>query len=1318
MNRKSKKSRNQQRRLGIEVLEHRQLLAADVIINEFVASNSSTLDDGFGESSDWIEIYNRGDQQADLSGYHLTDEFSDLSKWTFPDNTFLDSGEYMIVFASGRELMGVDPGGYLHADFKLSAGGEYLALSDNTALQPVVLSEFGDNGQDYPDQQTDISYGLLNDAVTDLLIGPEYPVSFHVPTTGVLGQTWTGAAANEPFDDSQWETGNFGVGYDTSPTTLTVGNEVVNRDSVDGAEGSIFALSSSLFLSEGTLTQWSMFSQTDGRQITPLILQRGADGQFTIVGTGTTRISDGSGEQVFDFQLQSGTDTVDETYFFGWKDGGNGVDNSGVADFTNGANEGVHWFGQRTNFSVNDNLGQGQSFSRAYSFQAIVESTLFGSEINAPVPDNTTTAYIRSKFNIDSSDSYESLSLKLKYDDGVVVYLNGAPVFDNLAPVNPTHASTATMARDENATIEFQVVNISEHRDKLRDGENILAIQVLNSSAGSSDLLAVAELEGVRVLSSPGNERIGYMTIPTPGELNTSGVQGLVEDTTFSIDRGFYTSAFDVDVTSETEGATLVYTTDGSVPTLSNGVQVFAGDGLAPIATVTIATTTTLRAAAYKPDFEPTNVDTQTYVFIDHVKTELLGRVVDESGQEWGLEGNGEEEEWRALLDESLLSVPTISITTEANLTGPSGSMNRLIEESPASIEYLLPDGTGGFQIDAGVEHFGGHSSRSPKRNIRVSFRSIYGASKLDYDLFEDPSAVTRFDQILLRAGSHDTWFWTNYGAANKPATGQSGVYFRNQWAYERQLELGHIAPHGRFVQVYINGEYFGMHNLMERPNSDFLESYLGGDDEDYDALNAGSPIDGDRVAWEAMVSAAENGDWSALQQYMDVENYIDYMLLEFYGGNNWDWNPSQNWAAGSARSGGDGYKFFAWDGDLRLRTSPTANVVLRNGPENLFADVLQIPEFQLQFADRVNKHFFNDGVLTDGQVTEQIEALIARTRLPVIAETARWGENTPSSNADVSLNHGDYTPDDWQRYADWIPDTFIPGRTATVVGQIYSRLPDVESAIDLAAYFKVAGVAQHGGEVGNGEQLSIETSSGDVYYTLDGSDPRAANGQPAGTLFQSDIMISNLVTVKARVLNNGEWSALTEAVFIPGQPASADFDDDNDIDGSDFLAWQRGFGKIGNAEPSEGDADSDQNVTASDLAVWSQQYGTITSSPSSGIALQAGASLSEVSTQVFRSEPSNQSSAPSFALTSLSYDNGQSNSFVRKFNLTERAFDSLSADGPSYLNLSSVDSSHKAPADIAFDELYADQSLQSEEESFDRLDLQPLDIGSEFELL
>lgn len=76
--------------------------AANVILSEFLARNTASMEDEDGDSSDWIEICNDGEHPVNLFGWHLTDDDDDPTKWTFPEFV-LFPGEYAVVFASGKD---------------------------------------------------------------------------------------------------------------------------------------------------------------------------------------------------------------------------------------------------------------------------------------------------------------------------------------------------------------------------------------------------------------------------------------------------------------------------------------------------------------------------------------------------------------------------------------------------------------------------------------------------------------------------------------------------------------------------------------------------------------------------------------------------------------------------------------------------------------------------------------------------------------------------------------------------------------------------------------------------------------------------------------------------------------------------------------------------------------------------------------------------------------------------------------------------------------------------------------------------------------
>ena len=666
----------------------------------------------------------------------------------------------------------------------------------------------------------------------------------------------------------------------------------------------------------------------------------------------------------------------------------------------------------------------------------------YNETFESELPAGIHAVYVRLSFNLNDASAVKALLLQLRYDNGFVAYLNGVKVAADNAPETPNWSSTAPNAGrpDDEAllTVDF---NLEDHLGVLVDGENVLAIHGFNYDRDRSDMLLVPELTA----AVPGAiSRIGYMSSPTPGKANDQLYAGFVADTRFSIDRGFYDTPQQIEITSQTPGARVYYTTNGTDPSPSNRDAVLYSSPLL------VGTTTTLRAAAFLSGSIPTDIDTHTYVFVDDVIDQSVMRTTITEDPVWGPQ-----------MRDSLLAIPSVSLVTSKTIIEDT----IIYQDISASIELMFPDDTKGFQVNGGLEHFGNSSLSTSKKNIRLSFKSKYGPPKLRYDLFGE-DVTNEFDQLLLRAGSGDGSLSTN---PNK------GIYIRNKWASERQLEMGHPAPHSRFVHVYINGTYWGIRQLMERPNAAFMASYFGGDKEEYDALNEGTPTDGDSHAWDATRAVVQ--DYEQLKQYLDVENYVDYMLLMFYSGDT-DWKPIVNWLGARKREEGAGWKFFTWDSAFSLRF-PHSHVINSGGPGDLWADIIRHEEFRVLLADRAQKHFFNDGILTRDQVLAQFDQLEDEIRLPIVAETARW------TGADGTES---YTPRTWERHVLRVRSNTIEIRTNVVIEQLRRAglLPENDAPV-----YVVNGTAQHGGVVGRGAELEISAPEGIVVYTLDGSDPR-----------------------------------------------------------------------------------------------------------------------------------------------------------------------------------------------------------------------------------
>ncbi len=525
----------------------------------------------------------------------------------------------------------------------------------------------------------------------------------------------------------------------------------------------------------------------------------------------------------------------------------------------------------------------------------------------------------------------------------------------------------------------------------------------------------------------------GFFTIPTPGAANATGFADFVADTSFSVDRGIYENPVSVVIASETPGAEIRYTLDNSKPTQSTGMVYSAP--------IVISETTVLRAAAFKEGCVPTNVDTHTYIF--------TADVIANPNMDTGVT---QDAVYGPQMDDSLKSIPTLSLTF-------AGDVNRT--EREVSFEMINFE-DGHAQVDAGLERFGGYVTNFAKVSMRVIFRKQYGPGKLEFPLFEDQDyeipPAEEFDGLDIRAGNHDM-------AAR-------GAYMSGRFVDDSMIEMGQIASHGRFVHLYLNGIYWGQYHLRERWNASMLSEYFGGSKDDYEAINAnnsgdqflaGTPYDGDGTYWNETQNLL-NGPtpFASAQSHLDMSNMIDFTLL-WVSGN----SESEFRSAGSVPLGVP-FKFFMKDPDGFLR--PPGHPADHNGPLSAMTKLRAEgdPEYQVLVADRIHKHFFNDGALSPSKAVARLQRRVDQVQQSFLSESARWGYRTPQS---------------WQAYQDNLLNNQLPNLAPTMISRF--RNAGMYPALDAPVF------NQHGGPVASGFQLAMTGAGGTIYYTTDGSDPR-----------------------------------------------------------------------------------------------------------------------------------------------------------------------------------------------------------------------------------
>jgi hypothetical protein len=648
-----------------------------------------------------------------------------------------------------------------------------------------------------------------------------------------------------------------------------------------------------------------------------------------------------------------------------------------------------------------------------------------------------------------------------------------------------------------------------------------------------------------------------FFASPSPGSANIYGA--LPFEPVFSKTRGFYTDPLDVTITIPGGEGQIYYSTNGTRPNKTDGI-LYTGS-------VRITTTTSLSAVTINNAGASSSVVSHTYIYLKDV----IAQPANPAGYptSWKAEKDATEltsdyqmdtrvtsaTAYKDLMIPALKALPTMNIVTNTGYlfsnkedattggiyiyTGLPHTESKAWAR-PASVEYFDPATGKEFQVNCRLKLHGGNSRRptnSPKHGFELAFKSDYGPSKLNFDIFDEKKTVKEFNSLVLRAGYNYTW------VKNAAAQQSMAQYIQDSWAKTTQLEMGHPAAHETFVHLYLNGLYWGLYNISEELDKDFMESYLGGNEDDYDVIKekeTTTPTDGNMTAWNTFkslitgVSSNEtyqkiqgknaNGSVnSAYPNLLDVDNYIDYMLINYYIGNG-DWDAN-NWTVGRNRVKNEsGFKFFCWDAETAM-TSLTDNKIITGTAGNPTAFMQYLKknsDFKVRMADHIQKQLIDaGGALTPATVTERYNKLADEIELGIIGESARW--------SDWYAPYNPYTRNDhWILRKNDLINNYFPYRTEVLLGQL--------KAAGLFPTTVTTPLLSHpSGSYSQSFNLSITATAGTVYYTTDETDPRTEITDVISAKAKSYtglINIGSTLTVKARAKSGTEWSAIAEGIY------------------------------------------------------------------------------------------------------------------------------------------------------------------------------------------
>nr|WP_321408781.1 CotH kinase family protein [uncultured Carboxylicivirga sp.] len=665
----------------------------------------------------------------------------------------------------------------------------------------------------------------------------------------------------------------------------------------------------------------------------------------------------------------------------------------------------------------------------------------YGDDDDATVIGTTMSVFVRKTFTIEDTSNIAQAVLHMDYDDGFVAYINGIEIArDNLGTpgtIIPYNQGSDTY--DHEARMyqglppnEFRLLNWSGF---LKEGENVIAIQVHNHSTSSSDITCIpflslglrnaqgntaseylelpksylhtnfkikAEGESLYLFNNKtfvdsigatnlnadisygrrtdGNSQWVYFGTPTPSSANSGDYATTLntDSVHFSVAGGKHASSVTLSLSNPDNPSSIIYyTTDGSVPTVSSKLY---------SAAFSIGTTTIIRARV---------IDTG----------KLAGPVVSNT----------------YIIGESH-TLPVVSISTDpANLwdyytgiyvMGPNAEAGNpyfganfwMDWEKPVHFEYYDKNNVKQIDQGAGLKIYGAWSRANPQKSLALYARKEYGDGSFSYKFF-DNRENDKFEALVLRNSGND-FFSTHFRDA-----------FISHVMDPLQLETQGFQP----TVLYLNGEYFGIINLREKINEHFISDHTYINSETVNILqNGGEVVQGVNTKYEEFLNfinttnLSTDTNYEKVKNYIDVDNFIDYILAQtFIDNRDWPGNNIKFWNTTSNKSR---FRWILFDTDFGFSLYGSTNynyntlsyALVDNGPDwpnppwstLVFRKLKTNAKFKEQFVKRA-KHYLNT-CWNIGVMNSKVDSIKQLYSSEIVDHCTRWDFNYTDWNNEV----------------------------------------------------------------------------------------------------------------------------------------------------------------------------------------------------------------------------------------------------------------------------------------------------------------------------
>ncbi|MBK7107248.1 MAG: CotH kinase family protein [Ignavibacteriae bacterium] len=543
----------------------------------------------------------------------------------------------------------------------------------------------------------------------------------------------------------------------------------------------------------------------------------------------------------------------------------------------------------------------------------------YGDDDDQTIIEEVNSVYLRKTFIITDKNNVSEILLNIDYDDGFVAYLNGEEIARSNLGTNGEYISFDRFADN---TIEAKLFQnqklesffVQDFESILMDGINVLSIQVNNFGSSSSDLTAIPFLTiGLKISEDEndiaeeithsiptlhtnfslangeetlylsnnfgqiidslklsqtdsdislgrknGGDEFYFFNQSTPGTENIyNGFLGQLETPTLTFPAGFYQNGISINLENPNSLTKTFYSLDGSEPdTTSN---------LFP-KNLIITSTKVVKVKSYQNGYLPSKTVAQTY-FIG--VNEYLP-VVSLSTDPYNL--------WD-------YNYGIYVLGPNAENAIPNFGANFWEDWSrPVSFEYFEPEKNISMQWNSDIKIYGAWSRANPQKSLAVFAK---GSESFNYKFFPN-SSIDNFESIVLRNSGND---WNSTLLRDG---------FMQTIAGDLDIDILSYTP----AVMYLNGEYWGIHNIREKVNLSYLSSHYNVDKNSIDLLELeGFVIDGNNESYIAMTeflyenSLDDNANYEIIKNQIDIPSFIDYNLFQIYIANtDWPGNNNKFW--------------------------------------------------------------------------------------------------------------------------------------------------------------------------------------------------------------------------------------------------------------------------------------------------------------------------------------------------------------------------------------------------------------------------------------